>query len=208
MLRWRRCPPRRTEVVAVLYLKMYYCSYMKYLLLFLFFGFATTTFAQSMAGDTLEWSDKRKLQWSDFKGEDIDIPGSAGQAFIEILCRIDRPNIFAKMRTVVVTVFSTKTSWAPKAAQTEQGLKFYRVFFDIYEVYARKLRQDYAHTKWESNPMPQFQEKYNATLEAANQRSKLYMKETKMSTDAEALDKWEKQIKVELEELGGFAGNR
>lgn len=163
------------------------------------------TFSQSISNDTIHWASYRKLDWNDFKGSSIDVQGLSGQALMVILANFQKLNLFFPVKTHVVTVFDRKNSWVTDAGKTDQSLKYYQVMFDLYEVYARKLRKDFKETKFGMDPNKVFQEKYESELSDLSDRNKQYMQETKLGTDADALKKWEDEVHRELQELSKYS---
>lgn len=166
-----------------------------------FLSLGLNSFPQSLSSDTLHWVSYKKLTWEDFKGEAIDVPGMSGQTMMVMLAGFKKMSLLFPTKAYVVTVFDRKNSWTKNEAKTRQSLKYYQVMFDLYEVYTRRLRKDFDETTFGLNPNKVFQEKYNAALTALSDRNKPYIKETKMGTDAEAIDKWEGIIHNELKEL-------
>ena len=169
-----------------------------------FLIFIHTAYSQALSSDTLHWVDYKTLSWTDFKGDTIDIPGYSGQSMMVMFANFRKASLFLPTKVNVVTVFDRKNSWAVKPARTDAFLKYYQVEFDIYEVYTRRLRKDFESTKFGLDPNKVFQEKYNAALTALSDRNKLYMKETKLGTDSDAVKSWETIIAKELAELKQF----
>ena len=164
------------------------------------FILSLTSYSQALSNDTIHWIDYRKLSWEDFKGEPIDLQGMYGQSMMVILADYHKYTLFLPAHTTVETVFDRKNSWIASNAKTELSLKYYQVMFDIYEVYARRLKKEFKETKFGVNPEKVFKEKYNAILTALSDRNKQYLKETKMGTDSESIEKWQKIIQSELKE--------
>lgn len=164
--------------------------------------------SQALSDDTLHWTEHRKISWNDFKGDTIDIPGMAGQTMMLILANFNKIHAFFPATTKVVTVFDRKNSWTKNTTKDNLTLKYYQTEFNLYEVYARKLRQDFSKTKFGMDPNTIFQQKYNANLTALSDRTKLLMKETKLGTDSVAIEKWDKKISEELIELEAFKNKK
>jgi len=163
-----------------------------------------TSFSQSLSSDTLHWTSYRKLAWEDFKGTSINLPNISGQTIMLMLAKFQKQTLFLPTKTTVETVFDRKNSWATESGRTDQNLKYYQVLFDLYEVGSRKLRKDFKETKFGLNPNKLFQEKYNSSITALNDRTKQYMSEISMGTNLEVIEKWDLQIQSELKELDYF----
>ncbi|MBI4945141.1 MAG: hypothetical protein HY840_01925 [Bacteroidetes bacterium] len=175
---------------------------MKNILLSLsFIALAFPAFSQTLSSDTLHWSSNRKLEWKDFSGKSLGVPGMTGQETMVMNAKFYKT---LRAKATVETVFDRKKSWAPKEEQTEQELKYYRTMFDLYEVESRKLRKLFKETKFGLDPDKVFQEKYNEALEALDERSKLYMEETGLGADAAAMEKWNATLQLELKELEAY----
>jgi len=117
------------------------------------------------------------------------------------LANYRKANLFLPTKALVVTVLDRKNSWINSSKKTDELLKYYQVMFDLSEVYARRLRKEFNGTKFGLSPDKVFQDKYSAMLTALTDRSKQYMKETKMGSDADMVNKWDAVIQSELKEL-------
>lgn len=111
-----------------------------------------------------------------------------------------------KTKTVVEAVFDRKNSFCAEKERTAQMLKYYQILFDLYESASRKLRKQFSETKFGLDPEKIFHEKYNAALQALNERVDLYMQETETGEQADAIEKWSKMVQMELKELHSFSG--
>ncbi|MEP6597100.1 MAG: hypothetical protein ABJA71_14200 [Ginsengibacter sp.] len=178
---------------------------MKCFILNIIFLLPIYIFAQSLSDDTLHWSPYRQISWSDFKGDTIDLPNYSGECSIVILARFQKANLILPAKTVVETVFDRKNSWTNIHDKNSPALRYDQLLFDIYEVYARKLRQEYSQTRFGFNPNKIFNEKYNAMMSALSNRKKQLMKETKLGTDSGQIDLWAEQVKTELDSLNNYA---
>lgn len=166
--------------------------------------FTFFTFSQALSSDTLHWTEHKKLNWDDFKGESIDLPGMSGQTMVVMQANFKKAHLFLPTNTSVITVFDRKNSWTSNQDKTDQTLKYYQLTFDLYEIYARRLRKEFEHTKFGIDPNNVFQEKYNAALTALSDRHKLFMKDTKMGLNNNALDLWAEIVKNELKDLDTY----
>ena len=162
------------------------------------------SFSQGMSNDTIHWIDYRKLTWNDFKGDAIDLPNLSGESLMIVLANFQKITWFLPAKTSVVTVFDRKNSWVNNNGKTDLALKYYQVMFDLYEVYTRRLKKEFKNTKFGFDPNKIFQQKYNSSLTDLSDRNKQYIKETKMGTDNDAVDKWDKIIQAELKELESY----
>lgn len=174
----------------------------KILPLLLAVGFAFSARAQDsqIPNDTLTWRDSRPLVFRDFLGEPIESSNLMGEAFCLILTSIDQPADSGHVRITVQAVFDKTNSWISRRAKPEEVL-LYQVTFNIFEVYARKLRKDIYQLR--SDPFAQtvFQKKYAASLPNLTFQCNELKRETRMGSDKIKLEQWDKKIKTELKEL-------
>ena len=130
--------------------------------------------------------------------------GLAGEAFCMTLATWKRPSAFHKVQFTVVPVFDRTKSWANHEIKVDQGLTYFQVMFNLYEVHARKLRQDLSSTKFGSDPTSIFQEKYNSSMTGLTTEFNQFRKDTKLGTDADALSLWKLKVEEELKALEAF----
>lgn len=178
---------------------------MKYTLTGLFLVLLLSVQAQvKVSNDTLHWNANRPLEWSDFKGEPEEGGHLHGQVLCINLAGFQRQSAHHKIQFKIVSVFDRLNSWMPKEEQTEVGLNYFQVMFNIYEVHARKMREAFALSRSSVNPDAEFQEKYGtSTIDRSAELNEFKMK-TKQGLDTAALSIWKIKVDEELKLLEAF----
>ena len=118
---------------------------MKIKLLALFIIANSHLFAQNgLMSNKTNWMTDSSLTWESFKGEVLDLGGFSGEFFCQILADFEKPTAFSKVKTNVNAVILTDKSWVLPAQKEEQQLLYFQVLFNIYELHARKLREEFS----------------------------------------------------------------
>ena len=163
------------------------------------------TFGQTnLPNDTLQWNENQKLSWNDFKGDPLDYTGFQGEAFCMNLANYERPNIFAKTTFKVTAVFDRTKSWVNPKAKTDNGLLYFQIMFDLYELYARELKKELSETDFGNDPNGVFQQKYNSSMTSLTNEFNEFRKETKLGQDSNALTVWYKKTQEKLTLLDNY----
>lgn len=154
--------------------------------------------------DTLHWNVNRPLQWADFMGEPTEGGSLHGQVMCVNLAGFQRQSAHHKIQFKIVSVFDRLNSWMPKDEQTDVGLNYFQVMFNIYELHARKMRKAFADSRSAENPDAEFQTRYsNSGIERGTELNQ-FKKETKMGLDSTAIESWRLKIDEELKALEAF----
>lgn len=179
---------------------------MKNHLIVLIIAISINSYGQAeISSDTLHWSSNRLLSWDDFKGEPIEGIGLHGEVFCMNLANFERPNAFQKTKFKVVAIFDRTKSWIIEEYQSDIGLTYFQIMFNIYEVHARGLRKELTNSKFGSDPTPIFQEKYNNSMTYLIDEFNQFRKETKLGRDTKILMEWKNKVEEELMALNDFA---
>lgn len=158
------------------------------------------------AEDIVEWSETRKLAWSDFQG----VPIATGEAIIsEIVVKnpasIERTNVFAKTKLTAQCYMDKKNSWVDQSRATNELLLYNQTIFDIYELYVRKLRQTFAATDF---GLREAIKTFNAVVDKNNQallqRLKEFRTASRMGAEAEKVKSWSEKIAAEIKSLDEY----
>lgn len=166
--------------------------------------FTASAQTPQLSGDTLSWSDLKPLTWKDFKGKPSNDLES-GECLMVLLADFSKPNPLKPAQARAVAVFDRQHSHTDKAKQTAEELRYYQVMFNIYELHARKLRQEFKNTKFGLDPNKTFQEKYAKAINTLNERVREYRNDTDEGEELAEVQKWEKLILAELQALKDFA---
>ena len=150
--------------------------------------------------DTLIWRDNRPLDFQDFLGEPIESSNLMGEAFCLILTTFDKPVDSTYVTISVQAVFDKTNSWISRRAKVEEMLLF-QVTFNMFEVYARKLRKEALALR--SDPFAQsvFQKKYALSLPSLTYKCNELKRDTRMGSNKERLLIWDAKVKSELKDL-------
>ncbi len=175
---------------------------MKKILSALAFIFSTFfSYSQQTSTDTMQWTESRKLDWNDFTGKATGKNGVLGHATMIMNAKYHKG---LKKTTSVEAVFDRKSSFAAANEKTPAMLKYYQTLFDLYEAECRTLRKQFKETRFGLDPDKVFKEKYDAALKALGERVDDYMEETETGNNGEEVNKWAKNLQLELKELEAF----
>jgi len=149
------------------------------------------------------WSDSTKLTWEDFQGKPI---GSNENYATEIHlynpATIEKANIFSTAKLTSICVFDKKHSWVNQKNASADLLLYNQVIFNIYELYTRKLRNEFYNTEFGLDDyIQQFHlmtEKNNSDLK---DRLEDYRSDADLGKNVAGIKLWEITINQELEEL-------
>jgi hypothetical protein len=96
------------------------------------------------------WSLSKPLQWADFSG-----PVKEGSEYdAEVFAEVQYRYIFKDKNNFNFHVFATfnkNTSWSKKSKQSETLLKHEQMHFDLAELYARKLQEEFEKYDYTDN---------------------------------------------------------
>lgn len=146
--------------------------------------------------DRLQWKASEKLVWADFQGvPDYGNDKIAALTSSAILyrhyCAED-----GKLAVSVEAVFRKADSWVKPEAMTPHYLEHEQLHFDITELYARKLRKEFAKYDFECSEKWHLERVANQVLADWRNKEKEYDWDTKYSLDEPRQRKW--LFKVEM----------
>lgn len=179
---------------------------MKYFIfsLLLVFGMSTATFAQKTSKDMIRWSEKRPLQWSDFKGpvdKNTDHVASTNSGVQYGYSWSQRGNDFT-INFEIFAFFTPKDSWSIKNKQSDYILKHEQLHFDITELYARKLKKAFTEFKFTSkNYERETNRLFTENNKARQEMQTRYDEETNHSINKKEQEEWNEFVAKELEKL-------
>ncbi|MCB9235701.1 MAG: hypothetical protein H6581_28905 [Bacteroidia bacterium] len=145
------------------------------------------------------WQEDSPLTWNNFTRIPDNGRGYAASVYWEMSYNmewvVDEP-VFK------VEVFAVKSkSWVKKGLETPKLLAHERLHFDIAEIYARKLRKEFANWKpGDKSPDSLF----NAIMKECNAYQDLYDSETDHGTRPEQQAFWAKKVPQELKALSAW----
>lgn len=175
------------------------------LIIVLFVLFLSPAFSQK--SDNLILYGSRELVWSDFKGKPSPrnkLESAITASTIKLIPKhVSEDSVVLE----VSNYFICDRSWT--ITDSAIILEHERGHFDISEIYARKMRKQFAESKFKlktlDNDVQNIFKKYDKELSL---RQDKYDLETKHSIDRKRQGEWTKQIQSELKELEPFSKTR
>jgi hypothetical protein len=150
------------------------------------------------ADTRIEWTESKKLEWKDFKGQpNLQIRDAAiSSAGISILGGKSQGDTLA---LTITANFNPQKSWVKEGAQTDYLLNHEQTHFNIYELYSRKLKKSLTETKISKQT---YKADLDALVAAAKKEAEniqnLYDNETTHSLVVEKQKEWDLKITQEL----------
>jgi len=161
-----------------------------------------TTIIKPQEGDSILWSEGRKLNWDDFKSNVYPNKDylSASTVTIDVNCYCDK----GKYNWKAEALFSKSMSWVKNGKSTDYVLQHEQNHFNLTEVYARRIRKECVLY---SNPCANL-EKLKSIIDGLKEKydkeQLRYDLETKHGGNKTAQKKWEEDIKKQLKELDAY----
>ena len=150
------------------------------------------------------WSDDYTLTWDDFQGKARK--NHFASAMSDVTFSVSIKSEGNKLMVFVQPSFNTKGSWVKPDDKTDYLLKHEQTHFDIYEVNARKLRQELQTKKITpknaQDVLNRLIDKYQALNIKTQDR---YDGETEHSLKEAKQEKWNEKVAAELQELSAYS---
>lgn len=156
-----------------------------------------------LSADTLHWSSSRPLTWDDFKGKPIGGIGFFGEAYCQNAANFEKASTFSKTKTTVTAIFDRRNSWVDPTQKTDQGLLYFQVMFNLFEVHARELRKKLKETKLGMNPTKVFQQLHGESMSMLSDEYGKFREETGAGSDLSELNRWDALVQQKLWNLQG-----
>lgn len=168
---------------------------------FLYFTFTVIAFAQKdQTEGHIMWSEDRQLTWDDFGGKAKKNHFASAMSDITFSVKINSEG--NKLMIYVRPSFNPKGSWVKPEDKTDYLLKHEQIHFDIYEVNARKLRQELQTKKLtNTNSQSILNQLVNKYSELNVKTQDRYDEETEHSIKTDKQEKWNAKIEEELKSL-------
>ena len=148
----------------------------------------------------ITWNDKKPLQWLDFSGPVKDSSTFDAESFAEVKFTYTFNNL-SDFKFEVNATFNKNTSWYKKEMQSLSLLKHEQLHFDIAELFAKKLKDEFDNYVYTAN----FRSEIAAIFEKKKVQYHLmqdkYDEETSHSLNAEKQRQWEFAIRDELRKM-------
>jgi secreted PhoX family phosphatase len=167
---------------------------------------ALFSFNQVSAQDTLYWSTGYKLTPKDFRGK----PDTNAAYPAKTICGIKYIGHASKtsVRTEAFGIFICPKSWAVISTDDSLWLIHEQLYFDIAELYARKLRKTFSEYKFRYATVQQdLDSLYDINHEEMKKMHTSYEEETNYGINASAQSIWNFKIKSELENFEKYGRN-
>ncbi len=172
-------------------------------LLFSLIGFCSISLYQNPTIDFYTWSQKGKLNWSDFKGTpDYKSPEIAITASSVEFSYYTKGTVIGWQ---VIAKYFPDRSWIKKDKQSPYVLQHEQVHFDITELYARLFRKRLKESVKTSNDILMLKSIGKDILRDWQKTQDLYDKETNHSINEQKQAEWNKKVFDQLQALKDFA---
>jgi hypothetical protein len=162
-----------------------------------------TDYTEKPEGDTIYYSTKRPLVWSDFRDKPNNGPYEA-----EVFAGIGYDEHTSVEKGIIHVILDIKT-YIPKSAAWVRGmpddyiLNHEQRHFDLAKIVSEHFKQKIAAMKLPADTYDGYiNEQYLETLREETRMQKQYDRETHHGTDHEAQETWNEKIDKELKALG------
>lgn len=150
----------------------------------------------SQKAEAVQWNSKRRLTWADFKGEPKSKQSVVALTASGISYKFstDLKNGQMVVDFEVTAYFYPEKSWYCPEFSDAVILSHEQLHFHISEVFARKMRERLAKTKFSNNIKTEVSELYSQVVEELNQFQNQYDKETNFSRNREQQLLWNQKV--------------
>ena len=150
----------------------------------------------SQEEEIITWSSERKLAWTDFKGKPFTTAWAAATTASGISYEFSTSGTIAapQLTISVVTYFYPQKSWYRPELCDSIILGHEQLHFDISELYARKLQERLAETKFTENIKSEIKAIATQINRELGQFQNRYDHETNFSRDLQKQRFWNKMI--------------
>jgi hypothetical protein len=153
----------------------------------------------------VRWTETTKLIWSDFQGKLPKEPKTNSEIVIQLPAKFNEAKFLASASATVECCVDKKSSWVKKTQAKPQLLLYNQILFNIYEVYARKLRKTFAETDFSvENPSAIFDSIYQTRIDELAKITARFRRESGFGTKDKKIKEWSGKIAAELKELEEF----
>lgn len=156
--------------------------------------------------ERLEWNSTRKLTWKDYKGQWNNTRKVEVMTFVSAFYNHFLSKTGDTIIVETMPVFYPEDSFVKAERKTKEQLFHEQTKFDLYEVWARKLRKDFSITNFSKATYSTFmQSMYKANLQARNLELAKYNNETNGGKDAVKQKEWAAKVQKQLGELNKYS---
>ncbi len=155
--------------------------------------------------DIVRWTDTTKLSWDDFQGQPTKEAKVGSEIIIQSPANFHKATFLDPASITVECYVDKKASWVKKSQAKPQLLYYHQTLFDLYELYARKLRKKLSETNFGiENPSGVFDSIYQAHTADLSKAVAQYRAESGMGTKNKKIKEWSEKIASELKELDEY----
>jgi hypothetical protein len=155
--------------------------------------------------DMIRWTDVTKLSWNDFQGKPPKEAKTNSEIVIQLPAKFNEAKFLSSASAAVECYVDKKSSWVKKPQAKPQLLLYNQTLFNIYEVYARKLRKNFARTDFSvENPSAVFDSIYQIHINELSKITARFRRESGTGTKDKKIKEWSEKIAAELKELEEF----
>jgi hypothetical protein len=155
------------------------------------------------ADETITWSEKRFLTWTDFTGKPLPSTPNAALSQVSILPHAEATG--EELTFEVSAIFTPAQSWVRADKMTPYLLKHEQDHFDIGELFARKMRKELAQKVFVQKTFSADYKTITGRISAEFLKfTEEYDLETKHSLVKEKQEQWDIKIAKGLKELDAF----
>ena len=173
------------------------------------FIFFFLLFSCFLSAQKMEWSNYRKLNWSNFKAPQnfkSSADNSAAYTYCGISYHVTKSSLPNGNVTVrVAAIFFEEKSWKKNENPGDYLLKHEQLHFDIAEVFARKIRKMVKEKIRNSQDFDRyFQKEYQSIYSEYQQFQNAYDRDTKHSIIPEKQEAYNRMVSQMLWELSDY----
>ncbi|MCC7302089.1 MAG: hypothetical protein IT233_05560 [Bacteroidia bacterium] len=155
--------------------------------------------------ERLEWTATRKLTWKDYKGNWNNTRAVEVMSLISTFYNHFQSKSGDTIIVETMPIFYPEDSYVKPERKTKEQLFHEQTKFDLYEVWARKLRKEFSTYAFSKATYSTFmQSMYKANLMARNSELAKYNTETNSGKDAVKQKTWADKISKQLGELAAW----
>lgn len=153
----------------------------------------------------IEWSEKRRLVWSDFKGTPDTETHPNTLAITHSGFGIESSfNPFKASEIIVHNTFNTFESWGIPEHMNDYVLRHEQIHFDITEIFTRKLRKTLFDNNLTSKDIARAKALFESTFQEYKLFQERYDADTQKGEKKDTQEKWEAIVEIELAKYDAY----
>ena len=179
----------------------------RHLLIGVFIRLSSPLIGQEQSDQLLTWQQDRRLIWPDFQGEPDEESDFRAMTNWQLSYdfQLSKAKGEINSRFNVYAFFDHQKSWVKEGNGSDELLQHEQLHFDIAELFARKLRKQFAIYSFKSeNYQEELIQLFDAGLDSCNQVHNQYDLDTEHGLNLENQNDWQQKIDLELMQLNEF----